>query len=94
MELPDDVLAIIKDYAQPVTRPGWRKLHKMPSYRFHRAVLIQYNSRPTRVVYKFVTAYTRCPQDIYKYSFDPYMDWDRRIIKYRLSLINDYHILK
>jgi hypothetical protein len=30
MELPDDVLAIIKEYAQPVTRPDWRTLHIMP----------------------------------------------------------------
>ena len=25
MELPDDVLNIIKEYAQPITRPDWRK---------------------------------------------------------------------
>jgi hypothetical protein len=25
MELPDDVLMIIKEYAQPMTRPDWRK---------------------------------------------------------------------
>jgi len=30
MELPDDVLAIIKEYARPVTRPDWRTLHIMP----------------------------------------------------------------
>ena len=29
MEFPEDVLSIIKEYAQPVTQPGWRKLHKM-----------------------------------------------------------------
>jgi hypothetical protein len=25
MELPDDVLNIIKEYAQPITRPDWRR---------------------------------------------------------------------
>jgi hypothetical protein len=25
MELPDDVLNLIKEYAQPLTRPDWRK---------------------------------------------------------------------
>jgi hypothetical protein len=30
MELPDDVLQIIKEYAQPITRPDWKSLHKMP----------------------------------------------------------------
>ena len=32
MELPDDVLQIIKEYSKPVTRPDWRTLHKMPQY--------------------------------------------------------------
>jgi hypothetical protein len=30
MELPEDVLHLVKEYAQPITRPGWRTLHKMP----------------------------------------------------------------
>ena len=25
MELPDDILALIKEYSQPITRPDWRK---------------------------------------------------------------------
>jgi len=25
MELPDDILNIIKEYSQPITRPDWRK---------------------------------------------------------------------
>lgn len=25
MELPDDVLKIIKEYSQPITRPDWRQ---------------------------------------------------------------------
>jgi hypothetical protein len=29
MELPDDVLQIIKEYSMPLTRPDWRTLHKM-----------------------------------------------------------------
>jgi hypothetical protein len=31
MELPEDVLAIIKEYAKPVTRPDWRTLHILPN---------------------------------------------------------------
>jgi hypothetical protein len=34
MELPHDVLQIINDYAKPVTRPEWRRLHKMTYTRF------------------------------------------------------------
>jgi len=29
MELPDDVLHIIKEYSMPITRPDWRTLHRM-----------------------------------------------------------------
>ena len=35
MELPDDVLQIIKEFSQPVTRPDWRSLHRMPTVSFH-----------------------------------------------------------
>jgi hypothetical protein len=35
MELPDDILYIIRDYSRSLTRPDWRSLHRMPSYRFH-----------------------------------------------------------
>jgi len=37
MELPDDVLKIIKEYSQPITRPDWRKgcyYNRFP-YRIH-----------------------------------------------------------
>ena len=30
MELPDDVLRLVKEYSMPITRPDWRTLHKMP----------------------------------------------------------------
>jgi hypothetical protein len=29
MELPDDIVYVIKEYAQPRTRPDWRYMHKM-----------------------------------------------------------------
>ena len=32
MELPQDILHIIKEYAKPVTRPDWRQLHIMPDH--------------------------------------------------------------
>jgi hypothetical protein len=35
LELPDDILQIIKEYTMPLTRPDWRSLHIMPSLRFH-----------------------------------------------------------
>ena len=29
MELPDDILSIIKEYSKPLTNPKWRKLNKL-----------------------------------------------------------------
>ena len=39
MHLPDDVLLIIKEYAKPVTRPDWRRLHKMTDDELYRRLL-------------------------------------------------------
>ena len=35
MELPSDILSIIKEFAQPLTRPNWRTLHRIPSLQLH-----------------------------------------------------------
>ena len=35
MELPEDVVAIIREFSRPLTRPDWRTLHKMPMLTFH-----------------------------------------------------------
>jgi hypothetical protein len=35
MELPDDVLSVVRDFSRPVTRPDWRTLRRMPSLAFH-----------------------------------------------------------
>jgi len=43
MELPEDVVAVIKEFAQPVTHPDWRTLHKMPYDVFHISILEFFN---------------------------------------------------
>lgn len=43
MELPDDVIALIKEFSRPLTRPDWRTLHKMPYDVFHISVLYRFN---------------------------------------------------
>jgi len=92
MELPQDVLAIIKEYAQPITRPGWRNLHKMTSYTFHSEILYKYNHMRNRkwmnIIYNFVREYTRNPQDIYIYSFYDVMDYNRFVSIVHLRLKN------
>jgi len=35
MELPEDVIKIIKEYSMPVTHPNWRTLHIMTNQRFY-----------------------------------------------------------
>ena len=35
MELPDDVISLIKEYSMPVTRPNWRKLRIMTNQRYY-----------------------------------------------------------
>ena len=35
MELPEDVIMQIKQYAQPITRPDWRTLHILSNQRFY-----------------------------------------------------------
>jgi hypothetical protein len=39
MELPDDILRLIREYSRPVTRPDWRTLHKMTDDEFYRRLL-------------------------------------------------------
>lgn len=43
MQLPDDVLNIIKEFSQPMTRPDWRTLHIRPSLRLHLEIAVLFN---------------------------------------------------
>lgn len=44
MELPDDVLSVVRDYSRPLTRPDWRHIHRMPSLVFHLDFTEQFNN--------------------------------------------------
>ena len=52
MELPKDVLSLVKEYAMPVTRPDWRTLHIMTYktylYEFYKA----YKKREYVMIYQ------------------------------------------
>ena len=39
MQLPEDVLKIIREYSKPCTRPDWRTLHIMTDDRFIYCIL-------------------------------------------------------
>lgn len=92
MELPDEILALIKEFSRPVTQPGWRRMRKMTSYNFHRAILYKYNRMRHRgwrkVIYTFVSNYSRDPQDKYIYVWQSNMDYERFVSVIQLRLKN------
>ena len=96
MELPDEILTIIKDFSRPFTRPGWRKLRIMTSYMFHQAILYKYNRMRHRgwrkVIYEFVLRYSHNPQDKYIYEFGHFMDYERFVSVVQLKLNPGYII--
>lgn len=57
MELPDDVLGLIRDFSRPITRPDWRGLHRMTSYKFHINIKISFNSKNIPVINSFAERY-------------------------------------
>jgi len=66
MELPDDVLAQIKEFSRSVTHPGWRGLHLMTAYRFHIDIKNTFNQKNIPVIISFAERYD---QNEYKYVF-------------------------
>lgn len=69
MELPDDVLQIIKAYAQPVTRSDWKTYIVMSEKRLHAEFEKQLCSRYRRLTMTHGTEYLRLMRT-YKPIFD------------------------
>jgi hypothetical protein len=94
MELPDDILKQVREFSRPITRPDWRRLRKMTSYHFHKAILYQYNRLKLRrryyrkVIYNFVANYCCNPQDKYIYVSESIMDYERFVSVMQLRLKN------
>ena len=64
MQLPDDVLSHIRDFSRPVTRPDWRGLHLMTSYRFHINIKNAFNLKNIPVINSFAERY-----DQFEYTY-------------------------
>ena len=45
MELPEDVIQIIREYSRPMTRPDWRFIHKMTYIQLLRDYHTEYKKR-------------------------------------------------
>ena len=73
MELPDDVLDLVRDFSRPVSRPGWRELKPMYSFKFHRDIMNTFNVRDIPVINSFVERYRRQNMQ-YIYCMDFYND--------------------
>lgn len=39
MELPEDVVELIREFSRPLTRPDWRTLHLMTAEEFHMSAM-------------------------------------------------------
>ena len=67
MELPEDVIAIIRDFSRPITRPDWRILHRLTSLQLHLDIARQVDWQCPTVLMRFVSSQ---PGDyIFNFSF-------------------------
>ena len=73
MELPDDVIAIVREFSRPITRPDWRHLHIMTAHRLHQSIGDKFNKTNLPVIEDFIR-YRR--DHHYRYVFTP--DWSER----------------
>lgn len=81
MELPQDVLTIIKDFSKPITRGDWKK-----GCYYKRYLNCEFSWRQT-ILY--------CGEylDLYNYDYDDYDDYDYLplVHRYSRSEYRDYH---
>jgi hypothetical protein len=73
MELPDDVLQIIREYSKPLTRPDWRTLNRLPLHKLYCEIMINKNKpnwNYSVVLQKFIYDIQRGKKwsDLYEYS--------------------------
>ena len=57
MELNEDVVALIREFSLPVTRPDWRTLHIMDSFHFYIELAKCFNRDTTKKIYATAICY-------------------------------------
>ena len=72
MELPDDVLQIIREYSKPVTRPDWRTLNRLPLYKLYDEIMEKkqngrWNYTPLLRMFVYDIQRGNCWSDLYRY---------------------------
>ena len=86
MELPDDVLTIIKDFSRPMTRPDWKTLNRVSSLKLHLSIALSFNASINMAFVFFIKNQTS--DYIYYVEYDitgPY-------VRYLVSKQNIYKI--
>ncbi len=75
MELPDDVLYIIKEFSRSLTRPDWRTLRRMTNLDFHLALAREMNFTCPKVIYRLIISpKTELVYDL-RYKTAPYIEY-------------------
>ena len=69
LELPDDVLRLVKEYSMPVTRPDWRKLHKMTFAKYLLDYNAEFNKRMEHIYESQMRVYSGYNPYLYKPVF-------------------------
>ena len=74
MELPGDILSLVRDFSMPLTRPDWRTLRRMPNLDFHLAVASELMWHQQPVIYHFILrAQTHFFFDVHFFDGFPYV---------------------
>jgi hypothetical protein len=88
--LPERVVRLIREYSKPLTRPDWRRLKIMSQSYFGR---ITHNSRPNRVLRKFILDYPYRINDI-PFKLTKGQSYFHKRIKYTITDISlNYKII-
>ena len=86
MELPDDVIQIIKEYSQPMTRPDWKTMHRVSSLKLHLAIALSFNETINMAFVYFIKNQTS--------DYIHYVEYDINgpYVRYLVSTQNIYKI--
>jgi len=57
MELPDDIILLVKEFSRPVTRADWRTLRRLEEIRLLWHIGSLYNTKRIPVIERFVPNY-------------------------------------
>lgn len=57
MDLPDDVIYLVREFSRPITRPDWRTIQRVNEHALHWNILALFNTKRIPVIERFVLSY-------------------------------------